>query len=70
MKSQLYTKTEMQLQIILPQEKQLINKFNTRRAKLKHSSSHKHSLIEDYMDLIAQIEVKLRNKEMDLKKRN
>ena len=57
----------MQLQIILPQEKQLINKFDTQRAKLKHSSGHKHSLIGDYMDLIAQIEVKLINKGVDLK---
>ena len=67
MKSQLYTKIAMQLQIILLQEKQLINKFDTRRAKLKHRSRHSHSLIEGYMDLIAQIEVKLINKVMDLK---
>ena len=67
MKSQLYTKTAMMLQITLSQEKELINKFDTQRAKLKHNSGHNQSLIDDYMDLIAQIEVKLINKEMDLK---
>ena len=67
MKSQLYTKTAMLLQITLSQVKELINKFDTQRAKLKHNSGHNQSLIDDYMDLIAQIEVKLINKEMDLK---
>ena len=61
MKSQLYTKTA-----ILLQEKQLINKFDTRGAKFKHRSRHNHILIEDYVDSIAQIEVKSIKKEMDL----
>ena len=47
MKSQLYTKTAMLLQITLSQEKELINKCDTQRAKLKHNSGHNQSLIDD-----------------------
>ena len=67
MGSQLCTKTAILLKCILPNEESTVRTFDKCRWQLKHSSIHNMSLENDYMDLIARIEVKVITKEMDLK---
>ena len=67
MKSQFCTKTAILINNILPHEILLTRKFDKRRKQLKLSTTYDKLLLDDYMDVVAEVEVKVVNKESSLK---
>ena len=67
-KSKFYTRTATLLCDILPEENQLIRKFDKQRNILKSIKNNDRLLAKTmYMDTLAQLEVKVINKEYNLK---
>ena len=67
LKPRFCTNTATVLYSIFPNEETLIAKFDKRRTQLKHNVNYNKLIEDDYLDLVAQIEVKVLNKDDCLK---
>ena len=67
MKSQFCTKTAILINNILPHEVILTREFDKRRKQLKLCTKRDKLLEDDYMDVVAEVEVKVVNKQSSLK---
>ena len=67
MKSQFCTKTAILINNILPHDVIFTRKFDKRRKQLKLCTKRDKLLDDDYMDVVAEVEVKVVNKQSSLK---